>query len=426
MTNGYSVQPGFFINTQPYSWSQLQKTSHGGKTVTMNPTGINIVGPTGSLLHQTITGYTYKYRFFGGNNYLLILENSQQPVTYNVYLVDFTTTPPTEKGIYYDVSDGGIYLPGINYSQGSGSAFLIYYYTGQEMQRVGIYRSDVGTLLCQIPFSYTSVGQTLAEATDTELKIHYDDQGISKVTSCALSSAGSPGTIGNPCTRMGQFVSANVIPPTSSGLSPTGNTKVVIVKNTSTGEILDLELQETATNRVIFTTGAIPTGVSASWGFSPDGQIFLYTSSASWSGVLVMAEGPQSGNRILNFSFASARQNAGWGFGPDSKTFLLATDYITIYDLKSSTVVVSTLTSNWGQWRYSPCGDLFVLIGLQDHGPVEFYRLPKGNLWPPTSNSQTVSVNVNLGGGNPDLKVVGQGVNGIQLGGMSATFVDNV
>jgi len=110
------------------------------------------------------------------NNYLAILDETTAagPVTRTISIVDFSSTPLVERSIYRGLANGSqIGLPVLQYSQVTGTAFLIYNPTGNDIQGLAIYRSDTGDLLCAGPPSLVPTGQIIGEATATQLKIHY-------------------------------------------------------------------------------------------------------------------------------------------------------------------------------------------------------------------------------------------------------------
>lgn len=246
-----------------------------------------------------------------------------------------------------------------------------------------------------------------------------------------------------PCAKIGSFVSARVVEPKTGndisnatfltrieGVSPSGKTNVVIIKYPGSGAI-DVELREASTNRRLYSFGAIQPGVTVGWGFSPNGQVFLFASSASGNASLVMAEGPEAGRKKVEFFFGLNGTTAGWGFSPDGQTFLAATNnYVHLYDIESGKNLLSSPTFQWGQFHFSPCGDLFALIGKQTYDSISLYKLPAFyqtfSQWTPTVNNVSVgSLQVDLRQGNPAFQVIGSGVNGIKLTGMSRSSIDN-
>lgn len=185
----YRIDPGFFINTSPNAWSAASNTTMGGKTVSWTPNGITIIWSNGTkkLYHATPGGNSSaisKYRFIG-SGYLLLLDSdiTVGPVQHRVYVVNFDSV--SEKLILLaDATDASIQPPFIHYSQGTGSAFLVFSFGGTQFQFIGIYRSDTGDALCTLPFSVDGTSQILAEATGIELRIYYGINGQSRIQKC--------------------------------------------------------------------------------------------------------------------------------------------------------------------------------------------------------------------------------------------------
>jgi len=185
----YTVNSGLFINDSTTAWSAAPSTTKGGRTVTLaatgNNPGITVTCPGGSIFHQMMNNHILRYLFIGSGNYLLILdmETGIGPSTCYVDLVDFTGGAPVEKLIVSGLSNG---QPEVQYSQGTGSAFLTYipYGSGSlaEIRNIAIYRSDNGAVLLAGPATiYNPSGQVNGGVTvpPTEsgdhVWIHYAD-----------------------------------------------------------------------------------------------------------------------------------------------------------------------------------------------------------------------------------------------------------
>src|SRR5205823_3605273 len=251
--------------------------------------------------------------------------------------------------------------------------------------------------------------------------------------------------IGCLCNTTGAFVAPQVVAPgggnvsgasyfsQSAGNSPTGNVKVVISKDLQTGQILDVALVKTSqpNSGGFWHAGAIQQSESAGWGFSPDGRFFLFARSGSGhSASIAVAEGTGQGSTIWSSTFAST---SGWGFSPDGGTFALVDTYVTLYDLSrpGPPAIVSNLNSGYAQFRFSPCGDLFVFVPSAIGSQVAFYKLParypppaQSGPWNPTVSGTSQPITL-AGGANPSLTVTGAGALGIALTGMSKPAIDN-
>jgi len=181
-----NIQTGLFLTGT--AWSNAPNASFDGKTLTYTAGGANpgIVVQQGanSVFHAQLAGRTLKYLVLGNpQKYLVILDaetgaSSQRWVS----IVDFSTW--TEVQILTVVAPSAIALPVVNASQGNGSVFLAYGQDGQSHTSVAIYRSDNGAVLCSLGSIFMPTGQTAAEATGTDLLIHYSTAGTSHTFSC--------------------------------------------------------------------------------------------------------------------------------------------------------------------------------------------------------------------------------------------------
>lgn len=225
------------------------------------------------------------------------------------------------------------------------------------------------------------------------------------------------------CTKIGPFVGPRTISKLSNGKT--------VIETSALGSSTYIQLKDIATHQTIYDH-TIPQGGDSRWGYSPDDKMFFHAYLDSPTAIigyihLVIAQLPK--RPFINFTFDP--NNVVYGFGPDSSAFLLVKgSYVTVYSsIKGRSLTSSELINNWGQWIFSPCGDLFVLIGKNNRDPVQFYKLDfnthKGHIWSPTSNGTTISVNVDHAQGPPSLEVINQGPKGIKLTGMSINFIDN-
>jgi hypothetical protein len=169
------------------AWSNSPSTTFDGKTVTYdaggsNP-GITVQGPTGSVSHDQLQGRLLKYLVLGTpQKFLVILDVETGLGQRRLSLVDFTTW--TEVPILNVLAASTVTLPVVNASQGNGSVFLAYGQDGTSHTSVAIYRSDNGEALCSLGSVFMPTGQTAAEATATDLVIHYSTGGTSFTKSC--------------------------------------------------------------------------------------------------------------------------------------------------------------------------------------------------------------------------------------------------
>ncbi|EOD63598.1 hypothetical protein [Amycolatopsis vancoresmycina] len=168
--NPITISNGLFNNSAALAWSSAPSTTMGDRTVTRSASGLVASGLTGSVFHQTLG--VSRYMFIGTHNYVLFLETPTGGGTRSVSLVDFTTTPPTERPILSVlVTSAAVSSPGVQFSVGTGDAFFVFAPTGTTVAGLGIYRSDNGTILCPGPPPLTPTGQLFGEATATQLRI---------------------------------------------------------------------------------------------------------------------------------------------------------------------------------------------------------------------------------------------------------------
>ncbi len=189
--NPITISTGLFTNSAALAWSSAPTTTMGDRTVTRTTTGVPglvAAGPTGSVFHQTLG--VSRYMFIGTHNHVLFLETPTGGGTRSVSLVDFTTTPPTERPILSVLAgSAAVSSPGVQFSIGTGDAFFVFAPTGTTVAGLGIYRSDNGTILCPGPPPLVPTGQLFGEATATQLRIK---MGGTVLAACARP----PGTTG--------------------------------------------------------------------------------------------------------------------------------------------------------------------------------------------------------------------------------------
>lgn len=188
--SAYTICPGYFYANKPNPWINYSQ-SQGGKTVTIMQNGnIEVSWGGHTVIHTPVGGYSSKYAFIGTNNYLLLLDSSTSagPINYRVSLINFDLATETQI-IMGTASDSSVDPPQIQYSQGTGSAFLVFNATGSSssdyFENVGIYRSDNGKSLCILPTHVEITSLITAQATGTNLIIYYEMNGMTTQYSCA-------------------------------------------------------------------------------------------------------------------------------------------------------------------------------------------------------------------------------------------------
>jgi von Willebrand factor type A domain/Abnormal spindle-like microcephaly-assoc'd, ASPM-SPD-2-Hydin len=165
-----SIQTGFFINTQP--WDNSPNNTFGGKTLTLNTAGLTVQQGAHSVFHSRGLNHNILYMILGGQ-FLVILDmpTDPGPQTRFLNLVDFSTW--TETNILMVSADSTVPPPVVNPSMGNGCVFMAFGQDGTQQTALAIYRSDNGGVLCSVG-SIVPTGQTLGEATATQLIIHFN------------------------------------------------------------------------------------------------------------------------------------------------------------------------------------------------------------------------------------------------------------
>lgn len=183
------IVPGLFEEYESTAWTTASYTEKNGKSVTREGSGLTIVGPTGTVSYKTNSGWRTTYRFFGSNNHLLILDTRQNvsAIDYHVTLIDFTTSPPEKRSLFTNTTlNITVPTPTVQYSKGTGDAFLIFAPTGMGIAHTAIYRSDNGSRLCTGPALFVPTGEIVGEATHTSVIIHYAKGGQQYRDTCSL------------------------------------------------------------------------------------------------------------------------------------------------------------------------------------------------------------------------------------------------
>lgn len=185
--NPLNIQTGLFITIG--SWESLPSKSFDGKTLTLTTSGpspgLLVQQGSESVFHAQLINRNLSYRVLG-DKYLLILdvEDIVGSGTRRMTIVNFDTW--TESLLFSVTAASSVPLPVIQPSQGNGSVFLGFGQNGTEHTSAAIRRSDNGDVLCAIGASIIPTGQTIGEATATDLIIHYSTGGTSKTKTCSL------------------------------------------------------------------------------------------------------------------------------------------------------------------------------------------------------------------------------------------------
>lgn len=204
--NPLNIKNGLFLTGT--AWSTAPSTSFDWKTVTYEAggayPGITVQQGANSVFHAQLAGRTLKYLVLGTpQEYLLILNaETGSPSQRWVSQVDFATW--TEVPTLTVLASGGaVALPVVNASQGNGSVFLANGQDGTSHTSVAIYPSHNGALLCSLGSVFMPTGQTAAEATATQLLIHYS-------TGCTRYTFARPKPVGQSQISPSSQSSANV------------------------------------------------------------------------------------------------------------------------------------------------------------------------------------------------------------------------
>jgi hypothetical protein len=180
-----NIQNGLFV---PSVWSTALSTGFNGGTVTYTPggpsPGIVVQKGSQSVFHAQLGNQTLKYMVLG-NEYVLILavDTGAGPSTRNVSLVNFATSSEVNV-LTVLASSNAVPLPFVAGSPGNASVFLAFGEDGTQLTSVAIYRSNDGAALCSLGAPIMATGQTTAEATASDLIIHYSTGGTSQNKIC--------------------------------------------------------------------------------------------------------------------------------------------------------------------------------------------------------------------------------------------------
>jgi hypothetical protein len=312
-----NIATGLFFNTTPISWSTAPTTNQGGKTVTLDLTGISVTGPTGTMpFHATPSGRRSKYMFIGTDNYLLLLDSDTGAglITHYVSLVDFTTTPPTERSLFFVLtSSSAVNPPNVHFSPGNGAVFLIYSPTGttpalDPVSNIAIHRSDNGAILCSaLPFTPTL--QLTAEATATELHIKHGSTNIANCPKPMGSLSISPSSQTFPDVRVG-------------GCSTTPPTKQFVLRNSGNDCLTISNIANSGPFTVVATSKPLPATLASGETMTADVRFAPTTIGAVGPTNLTVTRLPAVGNDhfvcqgqgvapIVQISFSSSNINFG-------------------------------------------------------------------------------------------------------------------
>ena len=172
-----NIQSGLFINADP--WDTAANKSFDGKNLTLTNSGLTVQQGGNSVFHQKLNNHSLSYKVLG-NKYLVILDMEASNVlgTRRVSLVNFQTW--TEIPILDVGADSATAPPIVNQSQGNGCVFMVFGQDGTQQTGLSIRRSDDGAVMLSLGGPIIPTGQTLGEATASELIIHYSTGGTSK------------------------------------------------------------------------------------------------------------------------------------------------------------------------------------------------------------------------------------------------------
>lgn len=305
-----SIASGLFFNTLSWSVAPSAPGAHG-RSVTLSATGLLIESPTGSTFHAKVGTNIIKYLFFG-DGHLAVLNRGDTTVSVNI--VDFSSTDPSEVNLFLSSIDGPTTDdPVLQPSQGNGNVFAVYAADGSgplaQLRNLAIRRSDNGELLCAGPPPFHPTGETLGEATATQLIIHYSSGSASHTVSCPiplgecdispLTLSFSERVIGGPAGTATQ-------------------TKSVTVKNNG---------EDCLTIQSISNSGPYSTNFTGPQVLAPEEHIsvnvtFAPTAIGTFNGVaLNVSRDPANGDGTITCSGSARNPIAAIGFTPASVSF---------------------------------------------------------------------------------------------------------
>jgi hypothetical protein len=288
------IANGLFIDVNSIAWSTAPSQTAGTRSVTRTASGITATGPTGSVFHPTVAGYTSKYMFFGGDNFLVLLdiEGSAGSSTRRVSLVDFTTTPPNEVPILMvGASSNAVPPPNIQYSQGNGAAFLVFASDGSQITNCAIRSSIDGDVLCAGPPPFIATGETQGEATAANVLIHYSSGGTSHVITCPKPQGSCQIT---PSTQT--FPEAVVGGPAASATT----TRTFTIRNNGTDCLTVGPITNVAPYTVQSTSQPLPANLPSTGDSLTVTVAFTPTSVGSFDRTLPVTRSPAVGDSGLH------------------------------------------------------------------------------------------------------------------------------
>lgn len=189
-----TINPGLFRTDVNWNGTNSSATTPNGTTVNKTATAISIAraGHTTYSIPKPATS-NLAYMTFVDHIWILYNETNAGPVTRTVTLIKDNGTTFSEVSILMVLAtSNAVDIPVIQPSQMSGDVFLIYGAngTGATADLVGtsIRNSFTGDSICAGPPPFHPTGQTIGEATATQLIIHFVTTTGSQTISCPLPS----------------------------------------------------------------------------------------------------------------------------------------------------------------------------------------------------------------------------------------------
>lgn len=295
-----TMTPGLFRTDVNWNGTNSSGTTPNGTTVAKAAAGITIsrAGHPSYFIADPANA-NLSYMIFGNHVWILYNDTNAGPVTRSVTIIRDNGASFTELNLLsVTAPSNAVDIPVIQPSQGSGDVFLIYAANGTgalaDLVGTGIYNSFTGANLCMGPGPFHPTGQTIGEATATQLIIHYVTSSGSHTIPCPLPT-GTCNVIPDTQTFPDIVVGAGVPPALST------SQRTFIVRNDGTNCLQITGIANTTHFTVASVTPALPATLN------PTEQLTIvvnFTSAANgnFTENLVISPVPANGDLFLRCS----------------------------------------------------------------------------------------------------------------------------
>jgi len=187
-----TINAGLFRTDVNWDGTNSTKTTPNGTTVSKTAAGITIskAGHSSYFISDP-ANFNLSYMTFGDHIWILYNETNAGPVTRTVTLIKDNGANFSEINLLSVLAtSNAVDIPVIQPSQVTGDVFLMYAANGSgalaDLVGTGIFNSFTGANLCMGPGPFHPTGQTIGDATATQLIIHYVTSSGSHTIPCPL------------------------------------------------------------------------------------------------------------------------------------------------------------------------------------------------------------------------------------------------